>query len=63
MTSCLPRPEWKIKSKADYILLLDTGDKIVFEEEKRCSRLNVNNKNVEFTFKSWVDSKQGFLTE
>ena len=63
MTSCLPKPEWKIKSKADYILLLDTGERIVFEEGKKCSLLNVNNRNVEFTFKSWVDSKQGFLIE
>ena len=63
MTSCLPQPEWKIKSKANYILLLDTGEKIGFEEGKRCSLLNVNNKKMEFTFKSWVDSKQGFLIE
>ena len=56
--SCLPRPDLKIKSKADYILLLKYGKKIELGQQKTCSSaFTGKNKDVESIFYSWYDRR------
>ena len=56
--SCLPRPDLKIKSKADYILLLTYDKKIDLGQQKTCSSaFTGKNKNVESVFYSWYDKR------
>ena len=56
--SCLPRPDWKIKSKTDYILLLKYDKKINLRQQKTCSSVfNGKNKDIESVFYSWYDRR------
>jgi antitoxin component YwqK of YwqJK toxin-antitoxin module len=53
--SCLPRPDLKIKSKADYLLLLKYDKKIDLGQQKTCSSVfTEKNKDVESVFYSWL---------
>ena len=54
---CLPRPKWTLKSKADYLLLLENGQKIALGQQETCSTLVGSNKNVESVYQTWIKSR------
>ena len=56
-TICLPRPKWTMKSKADYILLLQNDQKISLRQQETCSNLFGNSIDVESVYHSWVKSR------
>ena len=57
---CLPIPKWEIKSKADYILLLENNKKVPLIPKENCPLLLTRAKDVESVFRSWLSSRSEF---
>lgn len=50
---CLPIPKWEIKSKADYLLLLESKKKVPLIPKDNCPFLLANTKGIVTVFQFW----------
>ena len=50
---CLPIPKWEVRSKADYLLLLERKKKVPLIPKDKCPFLLADTKNVAIVFQFW----------